>query len=479
MEYADSKSQQLNFKNIARVSKLALKFWQRWSKKESEVSNRNDMRANELFGRIKERRDRKLLVTWKETAMGPRSRKALNVWRQSMIPVMKRELEAQHIPVPQKYTDLVAAYVEVKSTRSFLFTFFLAWHTKIHSKSLKATVAERNAYIAYKKKLAKCMFQDWLKRVRKTKVHLKTPEKWAKYIALSRSQHHSKMSRVENIVRAWRGYARTEKILRRKNGENRKRLLTGTFKGWRQTVAKCRRIKIETIRTWKLAIQDPKVACFRAWKLWAVKKRVRRVVERQLDESHRTWHDRLAVENAFGKWQRRCAERGHTRADIDLQRKIWTLQSTKQETTLLSGFYAREREHVQAIENELGDITTQFVASEEEVSRLEELSTTWKIALHAMKMELLRLAIVIQRCSDTQEQKRRRFSDEDRHDRLRDDDRYTQTTASTLSMMQTSNRVIGKWERRNSDPDFTEDLPMVDMKPPLDEHAIELFDRET
>lgn len=287
------------------------------------------------------------------------------------------------------------------------------------------------------------------------------------------------MSRVGKIVKTWHDFARTERILRRKNGENRKKLTTISFRGWRETAVRCRKLKIETIRVWKLAIQDPKVTVFRTWKLWAVKKRMRKTVERQLDESHRTWHDRIAVENAFGKWQKRYAERWNTRADLDLQRKIWSLQSTKQDTTLLSGFYAREREHVQAIENELGDITTQFVASEEEVSRLEELSTTWKIALHAMKMELLRLAVVIQRCSNPQAAKRRRFSDEDCHDRLCDDDRYTQTTNSTLSMMQTSNRVIGKWQRRNSDPDFTPDVNMVDMKPPLDEQTLELFDRET
>jgi hypothetical protein len=41
--------------------------------------------------------------------------------------------------------------------------------------------------------------------------------------------------------------------------------------------------------------------------------------------------------------------------------------------------------------------------------------------------------------------------------------------------MQTSDRVIGKWERRNSDPDLSPDLDLVFVKPPLDETVVQLI----
>lgn len=89
-------------------------------------------------------------------------------------------------------------------------------------------------------------------------------------------------------------------------------------------------------------------------------------------------------------------------------------------------------------------------------------------------MELMRLSIVVQRCSAPRPRKHRRFSDEDFHDRLKNDDRYGQETRSRLSMMKAGDRIIGKWERRNSDPGFDEDLDMVNLNPPLDENIVQL-----
>ena len=91
-----------------------------------------------------------------------------------------------------------------------------------------------------------------------------------------------------------------------------------------------------------------------------------------------------------------------------------------------------------------------------------------------MKMELLCLSIAFQKCSPTQVHKRRRFSDEG-YDRLKNDDRYNQTTDSKLSLMKTSDRVIGRWERRNSDPDFDMNLDVVNLNPPLDETVVQLL----
>lgn len=478
MEYSDSRAQQLHYRGVSRVSKLAVKFWQRWSEKEGLVSYRNETKATDQLGKNRNRRNKRLLVIWMEIATGPRSRKALDNWRQSMVPIMKRELEAQKWTVPHEYVELVSSYVSMRSHRSFMFNFFLAWHTKFHSKSLRQTVIERNAFIFYKKKLTTWSFMAWLIRVRKTKEWLGTPDKWARYINLIRAQHLSKMSRVGVIVNEWHAYSRTQNILKQRAYECRRKLTTATFIQWRELVAKHREMKIEAILLWKKAIQDPKITVFRAWNLWALRKRTRRSVFNQLDDSHNQWHNRSLLEQSFGRWQVRFVKRENTRMDIDLQHQHWKLQGAKQETTFLSGLYARDRDQIAAIEGELGSITSQFVANEEEVSKLEELSTTWKIALHAMKMEVLRLSVIVQRCSTAKPERRRRFSNEDFHDRLKNDDRHTQETRSKLSMLQIGNRVIGKWKRRNSDPDLTEEVDMVDIKPPLDENIIQLLSLE-
>jgi hypothetical protein len=271
-----------------------------------------------------------------------------------------------------------------------MFNFFLAWHSKVHSKSLRQTVIERNAFIFHKKKLTISSFKKWQARVRKTKAFLTTPERWEKYIALVRARHHAKRSRSTAIMRAWHIYAHDQSILRNRNQFNRRRLISRTFTGWRTTVLHHREMKIEAILRWKRAIQDPKIVALRAWRLWALKKRTSKMVGRDLDQSHEAWRNRFILERAFGTWQRRLAERENYLADVDLERRQWKLQASKHDTQLLSGLYTRDRDRIANIETELGEVTAQFVASEEEVSRLEEISTTWKIALHALKMELLR-----------------------------------------------------------------------------------------
>jgi hypothetical protein len=79
----------------------------------------------------------------------------------------------------------------------------------------------------------------------------------------------------------------------------------------------------------------------------------------------------------------------------------------------LSLVYTRDREKITRIENELIDVTSQFVEREDEVSKLEELCTTWKIALHALKLEFVRLALIMEKCSTARQPKKRRFSNED------------------------------------------------------------------
>ncbi|OHT08106.1 hypothetical protein TRFO_23462 [Tritrichomonas foetus] len=478
MEYADSRAQQLNFRSIARVSRVALRYWQKWSEREAVVTNRNEARATEQWNKIHSRRNSQIVQTWRDIAMGPRSRKALHAWRQSMIPVMKRDLEVQKIPVPQNYIELVAAYVAMRAKRSFMFNFFLAWHAKYHSKSLRQTVIERNAFIFHKKKLQSWSLKHWLTRVRKTKAYLKTPEKWERYIALARAQHSARMSAVSKIVEKWHDYARIKGILKKRSIFARTKLMIRGFKGWRDTVVRHRELKMKSIMIWKRTIQDPKVFVFRSWNLYAVKKKTRRAIRNQLAESNKQWTNRMLLERMFGKWQRKAAERHSFAAAHELEKRRWELQSTKQRTTLLSGFYAKEREKIASIEANLGDVTQQFVASEEELAKLEEVSTTWKIALHAMKMELMRLSIVVQKCSTPKPTKQRRYSDEDYHDRLKNDDRYGQDTRSKLSMMKVGDRVVGRWERRNSDPDFDDELNMVEVNPPLDENIVQLLSIE-
>jgi hypothetical protein len=475
MEYADSRAQQLNSKSVARVSKLSLRYWQKWSEKECVVTNRNEAKAHEQLNRSGDRRHRRAIQIWREIALGPRSSKALKEWRQSMIPVMKRELENQGVAVPMSYIDLVSSYVSIRAHRSFLFNFFLAWHAKVHSKSLRQTLIERQAFVFHKKKLTTTTFKKWITRIRNTKAYLVTPERWAQYIALGRAQHQAKRGRTAAIVAAWHVYSHHQSVLRNRRQFNRRRMMSRSFGGWRATVARHRALKLEGILVWKRHIQDPKVVALRSWRLWALKKRTRRMVGLDLDRSHNAWRNRFIVDCSFGLWQRKLAEREKYRADIDLERRHWKLQATKQDTQLLSALYTRDRDRIAAIETELGDVTAQFVGSEEEVSRLEELSTTWKIALHALKMELMRLGLVVQRCSTPDPPRRRRFSSEDSHDRLSQDDRYAEHTQSRLSHMQTSDRVIGKWVRRNSDPDLSHDIGLVDLKPPLDENVVQLI----
>jgi hypothetical protein len=311
-------------------------------------------------------------------------------------------------------------------------------------------------------------------RARKTKSYLTTPERWAKYIALMRARHQTKRARSTAIMQAWHVHAHNQSVLRNKRESNRRRLISRSFDNWRTTVVHHRDLRIEAIRCWKRAIQDPTIVAFRAWRLWALKKRTRRLVGRDLDASHEAWRNRFILESTFGTWQRRLADKENYLADVALERRRWRLQATKHDTQLLSSLYTRDRDRISSIETELGEVTGQFVASEEEVSRLEEVSTTWKIALHALKMELMRIALVVQRCSTPKPPKRRRLSSEDYHDRLANDDRYSRETESRLSHMQTSDRVIGKWERRNSDPDLRPDLDIVFINPPLDETIVQL-----
>lgn len=475
MEYADSRAQQINFRSIARISKVALRYWQKWSEREAIITNRNESRATEQWNKSRDKRNHLILQTWRDISIGPRSRKALQAWRESMIPVMKRDLELRRIPVPPEYIDLVAAYVSLRAKRSFLFNVFLAWHTKFHSKSLRQTVVERNAYVFHKKKLQTSTFRFWLNRVRETKEYLKTPEKWEKYIALARARHSAKISQISLIVHKWHDYSRIQGVLRKRTQFAKTKLLQNTFKSWQKTVIRHRELKLKTIITWKQAIQDPKIAVFRKWNMYTIKKKTQRIMKQQMMESNIQWRNRTLLEKSFEKWQKRAADESNFRAALALEKKNWELQATKQRTTLLSTSYAKEREKIASIETELGDVTQKFVSSEEELSRLEEVSTTWKIALHAMKMELMRLSIVVQKCQSPKPIKQRRFSDEDFHDRLKNDDRYNQETRSKMSMMRIGDRVIGKWKRRNSDTDYDEELDMVNLNPPLDENIVQLL----
>lgn len=475
MEYADSRAQQINFRSIARISKVALRYWQKWSEREAIITNRNESKATEQWNKSRDKRDHLILQTWRDISIGPRSRKALQAWRESMIPVMKRDLELRRIPVPLEYIDLVAAYVSLRAKRSFLFNVFLAWHTKFHSKSLRQTVVERNAYVFHKKKLQTSTFRFWLNRVRETKEYLKTPEKWEKYIALARARHSAKISQISLIVHKWHDYSRIQGVLRKRTQFAKTKLLQNTFKSWQKTVIRHRELKLKTIITWKQAIQDPKIAVFRKWNMYTIKKKTQRIMKQQMMESNIQWRNRTLLEKSFEKWQKRAADESNFRAALALEKKNWELQATKQRTTLLSTSYAKEREKIASIETELGDVTQKFVSSEEELSRLEEVSTTWKIALHAMKMELMRLSIVVQKCQSPKPIKQRRFSDEDFHDRLKNDDRYNQETRSKMSMMRIGDRVIGKWKRRNSDTDYDEELDMVNLNPPLDENIVQLL----
>ena len=316
--------------------------------------------------------------------------------------------------------------------------------------------------------------KKWTTRVREIKNFLRTQDKWDKYIQLSRKRHSARKNQICHIMNKWHDYARIQGVLKKQVLFERTKILQRTFRGWRTTVARHRELKLKSIMIWKKTIQDPKVAIFRKWNLYALKKKTQKQMAAQLFESNRQWHNRVLLEKTFSKWQRKAADKNNFNAAHELEKRRWELQSTKQRTTLLSGFYAKERDQIASIETELGEVTQKFIENEEELTNLEEVSTTWKIALHAMKMELMRLSIVVQRCSAPRPRKHRRFSDEDFHDRLKNDDRYGQETRSRLSMMKAGDRIIGKWERRNSDPGFDEDLDMVNLNPPLDENIVQL-----
>ena len=124
--------------------------------------------------------------------------------------------------------------------------------------------------------------------------------------------------------------------------------------------------------------------------------------------------------------------------------------------------YVSERDQIAATEHALGEVTTSFAQSEAIVVQLEDVATTWRIALHAMKMELLRLAKSVERCNGAS--RPRRPSADEASEILVDDDHYDgKGGKSILSALQISNRVMGRWERRNSDPEIS-GLPLVDVR---------------
>lgn len=478
MEYTDSRAQQMYFRSVAKTSKISLKFWLKWAEKETIITNRDENKANDLNAKISRQRHHKLLLTWRDVSLGDHSRKALAKWRTSMIPIMERELENSHIPIPEEYLDLVISYVSQRTHRSFLFNYFLAWHTHYHSKSLKETVSNRNAMVLFKKHLTTRYLHVWAKHTAETKGFLKTPEKWAKYIALMRSQHTADVSTISIIVSRWHNFAKTHGLLHKMLAKNKFKFTQKTFEAWEATVIKHRQLKMRALEMWKKSIQDPKVSVFRAWLLYTIKKRTRNTMKDSLLITHDQWRSRLLLDRAFGRWQKKTFANIEYRDNVALERRKWDLQTTKHQSTVLSNQYSIEREKIASLEKELGAITEDFVNTEDEISRLEEVGTTWRIALHTMKMEILRLGLIVERCSKTVVTKRRRLSDEEHKTRILDDDRYDQFTESKLSYLQTSNRILSKWERRNSDPNLLDDTPLVITKPPFDDNIIQLLSIE-
>ncbi|EAY23008.1 hypothetical protein TVAG_182440 [Trichomonas vaginalis G3] len=474
MEYSDSRAQQFRFRSISKVSKYASKQWIKWAEREAYQTNRNESKALDLQQKLTEKRHKRALVQWKEIAMGPRSRKAMAKWRTSMVPKMKAELEKVGREAPQEYIPLVSAYVELRNQHSFLFNFFIAWHARFHSKSLRETVSDRNAAILYKKHCLTRTFKFWLTNVRQTKEFLKTKEKWDRYIKLSRSQHQQRMAVVRALVTKWHAYSRDRVILRHKRKSNDEKLTRGTFIAWKDTTQKHREMKMKAIEMWKRHIQDPKVAVFRKWRIYAIKKRAQHQMDNLLFQSGQQWRARRVLDEAFAKWQLAYGKNKNARAGKALEQRKWYLQSTKQNTTMLSAEYAKEREKIAAIEKNLGDVTTQFIQTEDEIARLEDVTTTWKIALHAMKMEYIRLATIVEKCATSSVRKQRRMSDDDFYERINNDDRYMQGSKSRLNNFKTADRVVGKWERRNSDPEINPQ-EYVDLKPPLDDAIIQLL----
>ena len=474
MEYADSRAQQFRFRGLSRICKFSSRFWQKWSEREGINTKRLKTKGIELNNKFTERRFHQSFKEWFKLATGGRSRKAMKSWRLSMVPKMKQELERYGRESPQSYLALVSTFIELRTQHNFVFNFFIAWHSRVRSKSLRETVGNRNAFLLYKKRILKWSFQSWIKGVRKTKEFLGTKEKWKRYIALNRSIHQSKMENIRILVKNWHQYSHTLSILRKKEQRNKKKVLKIIFKQWRITIQRQLQLKLHSIQMWKRFIQDPKISIFRAWKIYAIKKRTRRQVTHELMKSHTEWHSRFLIEYSFGKWQSKFSYNKLYRSSIALEKRKWDLQRTKKNTANLSTEYSKEREIILGIEEELGLVTKEYIQKEDEISSLEEISTTWRIALHAMKMEFLRLALTVQKCYTPHYYKKRRYSDEDRRDRLKNDDRYGEETNSRLNSLKISERVIEKWERRNSDPEL-DLLPLVNINPPLDENIVQLI----
>ena len=273
--------------------------------------------------------------------------------------------------------------------------------------------------------------------MRQTKEFLGTKEKWIRYIALSRAQHSAHMSVVRELVSSWHMYARNRVILRKRRQQMNKRLSKLSFTFWKETTNRHRDMKLKVVEIWKRTIQDPKIAVFRQWQVYSIRKRTQHEMANKLMVSSMQWRNRKMLDTSFAKWQMRYSMNKNNIASKALEHKNWDLQTTKQATTVLSGQYAKEREKIAAIESNLGDITSQFIQTEDDITKLEEITTTWKIALHAMKMEYIRLATVVEQCSTPQSKRRRRMSDEDVISRLAEDDRYMQGSKSRLSVLKT------------------------------------------
>ena len=474
MEFADSRAQQFRFRGLSKVSKYASKQWLKWAEREAFLTNRIEAKAAEMAQKFSRAQNQNAAIQWKEIATGQRSRKAMAQWRTSMVPKMKQELEKTGRDAPSQYIPLVCAYIEMRTERSFLFNFFIAWHARYHSKSLRETVGDRNAALLFKKHVLTRTFKFWLVNVRQTKEFLGTKEKWDRYIALSRAQHSAHMSVVSGLVISWHKYARSRVIIRNRRKMLNKRLSKKSFRFWKDTTDRHRDMKLRAVEIWKRTIQDPKIAVFRQWHVYAIRKKTQHEMAHMLMDSSVQWHNRKMIEVSFAKWQMRFSMNKNSVAAKALEKKKWELQATKQATTVLSGQYAKEREKIAAIESNLGDITSQFIKTEDDITKLEEITTTWKIALHAMKMEYIRLATAVEQCATPQSKRRRRMSDEDVQTRLGEDDRYMQTARTRLSVLQTSDRVVGKWKRRNSDPEIDPDQ-FIELKPPLDDSIIQLL----
>ena len=474
MEFADSRAQQFRFRGLSKVSKYASKQWLKWAEREAFLTNRIEAKAAEMAQKFARIQNQNAAIQWKEIATGQRSRKAMAQWRTSMVPKMKQELERTGRDAPQQYIPLVCAYIEMRTERSFLFNFFIAWHARFHSKSLRETVSDRNAALLFKKHVLTRTFKFWLLNVRQTKEFLGTKEKWNRYIALSREQHSAHMSVVRSLVSSWHRYARSRIILRNRRKMLNKRLSKKSFRFWKETTDRHRDMKLRAVEIWKRTIQDPKIAVFRQWHVYAIRKKTQHEMGQKLMDSSLQWYNRKMIEVSFAKWQMRYSLNKNRVAAKALEKRNWDLQATKQATTVLSGQYAKEREKIAAIESNLGDITSQFIKTEDDITKLEEITTTWKIALHAMKMEYIRLATAVEQCATPQSKRRRRMSDEDAHSRLGEDDRYMQGSRTRLSVLQTSDRVVGRWKRRNSDPEIDPDQ-YIDLKPPLDDSIIQLL----